>query len=147
MSRTGAAPLVTHADSSCPALCRASTPYIASHIKDVDGRDIGERSDAVLRTAMPGHDDVDGYDSSEAAPLPAPIPTLFFALLDGRLEREAGVPGEEDPGVLRHFGDEGIDHRLAQRLGVDAGEMRLGQDLAHQLGGAAGGDPVGRDPH
>jgi hypothetical protein len=23
----------------------------------VDGRDIGERSDAVLRTAMPGHDD------------------------------------------------------------------------------------------
>src|SRR5258705_5242922 len=26
-------------------------------VKDVDGRDIGERSDAVLRTAMPGHDD------------------------------------------------------------------------------------------
>jgi len=26
--------------------------------KDVDGRDIGERSDAVLRTAMPGHDGV-----------------------------------------------------------------------------------------
>jgi hypothetical protein len=24
--------------------------------KDVDGRDIGERSDAVLRTAMTGHD-------------------------------------------------------------------------------------------
>jgi hypothetical protein len=24
--------------------------------KDVDGRDIGERSDAVLRTVMPGHD-------------------------------------------------------------------------------------------
>jgi len=24
--------------------------------RDVDGRDIGERSDAVLRTAMPGHD-------------------------------------------------------------------------------------------
>jgi len=24
--------------------------------KDVDGRDIGERSDAVLRTAKPGHD-------------------------------------------------------------------------------------------
>src|SRR5712671_4279954 len=31
-----------------------------SKIKDVDGRDIGERSDAVLRTAMPGHDDMDG---------------------------------------------------------------------------------------
>jgi len=26
--------------------------------KDVDGRDIGERSDAVLRTAMPGHDEM-----------------------------------------------------------------------------------------
>jgi hypothetical protein len=26
-------------------------------IKDVDARDIGERSDAVLRTAMRGHDD------------------------------------------------------------------------------------------
>jgi hypothetical protein len=25
--------------------------------KDVDARDIGERSDAVLRTAMPGHDE------------------------------------------------------------------------------------------
>jgi hypothetical protein len=26
--------------------------------KGEDGRDIGERSDAVLRTAMPGHDSV-----------------------------------------------------------------------------------------
>jgi len=25
--------------------------------QDVDGRDIGERSDAVIRTAMPGHDE------------------------------------------------------------------------------------------
>jgi hypothetical protein len=29
----------------------------ASENQDVDGRDISERSDAVLRTAMPGHDD------------------------------------------------------------------------------------------
>jgi hypothetical protein len=28
----------------------------ASKKEGVDGRDIGERSDAVLRTAMPGHD-------------------------------------------------------------------------------------------
>src|SRR3954468_15932270 len=34
--------------------------------KVVDGRDIGERSDAVLRTAMPGHDDV---DRSSPAPI------------------------------------------------------------------------------
>jgi hypothetical protein len=26
-------------------------------VKDVDGRDIGERSDAVLWTALPGHDE------------------------------------------------------------------------------------------
>jgi hypothetical protein len=29
----------------------------AAFKKDVDARDIGERSDAVLRTAMRGHDD------------------------------------------------------------------------------------------
>jgi hypothetical protein len=33
------------------AFCHAAT------VKDVDGRDIGERSDAVLRTALPGHDE------------------------------------------------------------------------------------------
>jgi hypothetical protein len=31
--------------------------YKSSPQEDVDARDIGERSDAVLRTAMPGHDD------------------------------------------------------------------------------------------
>ena len=41
---------------SCPALCRASTSFEHDGCKDVGGRDIGERSDAVLRTAMPGHD-------------------------------------------------------------------------------------------
>ena len=54
--------------SSCPALgsglrparaqalCRASTTSSNVSKQDVDGRDIGEQSDAVLRTAMPGHD-------------------------------------------------------------------------------------------
>ncbi len=28
-------------------------------LKDVDGRDMGEQSDAVLRTAMPGHDGIE----------------------------------------------------------------------------------------
>src|SRR5689334_9647459 len=31
--------------------------HVLATQKAVDGRDIGERSDAVLRTAMPGHDD------------------------------------------------------------------------------------------
>ena len=42
-----------------------------------------------------------------------------------RLERQPGVPRKENPGVLRHFGDEGVDQRLAHRLGVDRGEMRV----------------------
>ncbi|MGH6674518.1 MAG: precorrin-3B synthase [Xanthobacteraceae bacterium] len=39
---------------SCPASRRTSTSY--GNAKDGDGRNISERSDAVLRTAMPGHD-------------------------------------------------------------------------------------------
>ena len=36
--------------------------HVLARRKDVDGRDIGERSDAVLRTAMPGHDGIPGHD-------------------------------------------------------------------------------------
>jgi hypothetical protein len=37
---------------------RGLVPRIhALRVEDVDGRDVGERSDAVLRTAMPGHDE------------------------------------------------------------------------------------------
>ena len=36
-----------------------------------------------------------------------------------------GVPGKEDPGVLRHSGDEGINQRTPHRFGVDGGEMRV----------------------
>src|SRR6516225_3264202 len=43
--------------ASCPALCRASTSFQICELEIVDGRDIVERSDAVLRTAMPGHDE------------------------------------------------------------------------------------------
>jgi hypothetical protein len=31
--------------------------FASTHHKDADARHIGERSDAVLRTAMAGHDD------------------------------------------------------------------------------------------
>jgi len=40
--------------SSWPCLSRPSTSFFAE--QDVDARDIGERSDAVLRTSMPAHD-------------------------------------------------------------------------------------------
>src|SRR5690349_2050271 len=39
---------------SWPGLSRLSTPYFLTQRLDVDARHIGERSDAVLRTAMRG---------------------------------------------------------------------------------------------
>jgi hypothetical protein len=38
------------------ALVAAIHDFLAARTKDVDARHIGERSDAVLRTAMAGHD-------------------------------------------------------------------------------------------
>ena len=64
------------------------------------------------------------------------------SVADRRLERQRGIPGKEDPGILRDFRDERIDQRASHRLGVDGGEMRLGQDVAHQLGGLPGVDQV-----
>jgi DNA helicase-2/ATP-dependent DNA helicase PcrA len=49
--------------SSSPGRAESASPgdpRLAGLNEDVDGRDIGERSDAVLRTAMPGHDVVVG---------------------------------------------------------------------------------------
>src|SRR5262245_66024646 len=57
------------------------------------------------------------------------------ALANRRLKGEPGVPRKEDPGVLRHLGNESVDHRAAHRLGVNGGEVRLGQQVAHELGG------------
>jgi penicillin-binding protein 1C len=64
--------------SSCPGLTRASTTSLFSEGKNVDGRDIGERSDAVLQTALPGHD---GGSKRRAARLAAAVAIgmLFFS--------------------------------------------------------------------
>src|SRR5882757_8605073 len=67
---------------------------------------------------------------------------LRRAVADWRLKRQRGIPGEEDPGVLRYLGDVGVDQRPALRLGIDRGEMRIGEQLAHQLAGLAGIDEV-----
>jgi hypothetical protein len=40
-----------------PGLVPGIHVLTGSNEEDVDGRDIGERSDAVLQTAMPGHDE------------------------------------------------------------------------------------------
>src|SRR2546422_2061061 len=64
------------------------------------------------------------------------------AFADRRLEREPGFPGKIDPGVLRHFRDEGVDQRPAHRLGIDGGEMRLRQQAAHDARRAAGVDEI-----
>src|SRR5450631_2514529 len=52
---------------------------------------------------------------------------------DRRLKTEAKIPGEIDPGVLRHLGDEGIDERTAERLCIDRRDMRLGQYRANEF--------------
>jgi hypothetical protein len=39
-----------------PGLVPGIYDFLLRRTKDVDGRDIGERSDAVLWTAVPGHD-------------------------------------------------------------------------------------------
>lgn len=53
----------------------------------------------------------------------------------------ARYPREEDPGVLRHFGNKSIDG-AALRLGVDGGEMRIRQHVADQPPCFAGIDEV-----
>ena len=43
------------------------------------------------------------------------------------------IPGEVDPGILRHFGDKGINQRPSRGLGIDGGEMRVGQEVGRTL--------------
>ena len=35
------------------------------------------------------------------------------------------VPGKENPGILRYFGNKCVNQRSAGRLGIDSGKMRL----------------------
>ena len=55
--------------------------------------------------------------------------------------------GKKDPGVLGHFGDEGVDQRPAHGLRIDRGEMGVGQEVAHHLRRLAGIDEVVDDQH
>src|SRR5262249_61675120 len=71
------------------------------------------------RAAMSRRDDGDHSPTRRGAP-------LHFTVPNRRLEGEPGVPGKIDPGVLRYFGDECVDHGSAHGLGVDGREMRLG---------------------
>src|SRR5258705_1241732 len=59
------------------------------------------------------------------------------AIADRRLKRERGIPGKEDPGVLRHFGDESVDQRPSHRFCIHRGAMRIHDHVAHQPPGLA----------
>jgi hypothetical protein len=96
---------------SCPHLLRASTSFFAARKQDVDGRDIGERSDAVLRTAMPGHDGEGaasaGWAKASTGPRKArpddklrAVPTRSFAEADQQIAATAG----QRKRVFRRFG-------------------------------------------
>src|SRR6185437_15721879 len=67
---------------------------------------------------------------------------LFAAFPDWRLEGEPGIPGKINPGVLRDFRDERVDKGATHRLGIDRGEMRIRQQVAHDARGLAGVDEV-----
>ena len=70
-------------DASCPALGLAlglASPSSAN-VQDVDGRDIGERSDAVLRTAMPADDAIKSD----------PNQVVYLAFTSGTTGRPKGV--------------------------------------------------------
>ena len=100
------------AGSSCPGLTRASTPFVFGD-QDVDGRAQASGSDAVLRTAMPGHDDVEpsvpaptSFKCDGPAPKGENEPTPVAARLD--LTHQASALAEQTkspalrPGFLRH---------------------------------------------
>jgi penicillin-binding protein 1C len=62
---------------SCPDLIRASTRFVAAEKQDVDGRAQASGSDAVLRTAKPGHD---GGNKRQARRVVTGIAILITAL-------------------------------------------------------------------
>src|ERR1051325_10093762 len=68
--------------------------------EDVDGRDIGERSDAVLRTAMPGHDGLRRIQWRKAAPcsIGGKSPPASLRAKRSNLRRESCASGG---GLLR----------------------------------------------
>src|SRR3954454_25024560 len=84
-----------------------------------------------------------GSSSGPGRAVPSPRP------LQPRHDRprvlRLGIPREQDPGVLADFGDERVDDRAAERLGVDGGEVGLGQQLADDAAGLAGIDQVVHD--
>ena len=57
----------------------SDTCFLLMH-QDVDARDIGERSDAVLRTAMPGHDGARGMFCARPSHRPAALTVSAIGL-------------------------------------------------------------------
>ena len=52
------------------------------------------------------------------------------------------IPREKQPGILIDLADRGIDERPPRRLGVDGGEVGVGQDHPGLAGGGAGIDEI-----
>src|SRR3981189_340218 len=90
-----------------PGLVPGIHVFLNLRKRDVDGRDIGERSDAVLRTAMPGHDDVD-----------ATISTIRYSLFAFPLNPTRSPPPPRQP--FRLVADESAEfgRRIGHHLGA-----------------------------
>ncbi len=110
--------------------------------------DVAERGDAILQRHESDPSPMETGFWIRSCPSPkngsriGARRALRRPVADRRLERQAGVPGEEDPGVLRHLGDVAVDQRAAHRLGVDGREMRRRHQIAHHAGGLAGVDEI-----
>ena len=90
-----------------PALVAGIHVFLAARKQDVDGRDIGERSDAVLRTAMPGHDESCGlnktiYTTRSFNPvMPALVAGIHVFLAARKQDVDGRDIGERSDAVLR----------------------------------------------
>ncbi len=63
--------------------------------------------------------------------------TLLY--IDNGLDKLGfGIPGEQYPGILADFGNEGVHQRPALRFGVDGCKVGLGQHFPDDTGGLTG---------
>src|SRR3981081_2615179 len=96
--------------------------------EDVDGRDIGERSDAVLRTAMPGHDQSDRqkeFSMSDIRVGHAELLRFFTAVFAAKEMSASDAATVADMLVWANL--RGVDSHGAMRLPSYLDQIRKGE--------------------
>src|SRR5262249_41574732 len=118
----------------------AGDPRLAAPPEDLDGRAIGERSDAVLRTAMPGHGQSESAPPAEIASSPQPKKLCWVgdddqsiygwrgAEVDNILRFEHDFPGAKVIRLERNYRSTGHILAAASHL-IAHNQGRLGKTL------------------